>query len=682
MNVEMPDGYIVRDVPDNATRDQVRKLYASQKRGEMTTKLNVPDERQIANMESFVQTIPEPQRNLIAMGRAASRPIEFGMSIAGNTGMISPDEYRAYQDSRDADMQNYSYLKQATPGASFSEFLGEMGMSAPAMRLPTLRNPVADIGLQTLAGVGIGGATSGDIGGAGVGGGAGLLSQSTYRGALGASNLPRRILGRIMDKADATPYASEGRQLAKETGIPLTPYQETGSKALGYLEAAARQSMLTADRVSGVDQAQGQRTIARIKSVADSLSKHVRGKATIGEDIQTSLNNAVGDMARIRDANADRNYGVVRQMAQGRPVVSYDNLRAELEAIINQYDGVPAAEARAIVSGARQKLADIQGVVSPARDVKTPMVYYREAEKRGPLPGTVDEAMRARKFYGEAARSGGNVFDNVAPSTNRKIAARLFRAISSDFDAAGGAQSPIGEAFKKANDDYRAYSESIDYVKKSVLGKLLGEDVADSAITGIETNTVAGERVLERVLRAHPSEIKTILPLIKQANPQVVQDLKAYLIRDALEKSVTLSVKDSQVLGPISYAKFEKNVPDVDRLKALGWSAKELQDLQSTIRAMSRAGDRFGMNYSNTNVRGETMQAVEAAGAAMTGRIGAAAKAGISIFGRYVGMKQVADAMADPAKRQALRALSEPNITAARASRLLSFIGAEAMQGN
>ena len=188
--------------------------------------------------------------------------------------------------------------------------------------------------------------------------------------------------------------------------------------------------------------------------------------------------------------------------------------------------------------------------------------------------------------------------------------------------------------------------------------------------------------MLERVLRAHPSEIKTILPLIKQANPQVVQDLKAYLIRDALEKSVTLSVKDSQVLGPISYAKFEKNVPDVDRLKALGWSAKELQDLQSTIRAMSRAGDRFGMNYSNTNVRGETMQAVEAAGAAMTGRIGAAAKAGISIFGRYVGMKQVADAMADPAKRQALRALSEPNITAARASRLLSFIGAEAMQGN
>lgn len=679
MNVRMPDGTVIENVPDGWTQEMVLQAYREHYAAKQGQPLQRPSEEQLRGAEQVVQSMPVSDRNIVAMGRSVQRPIDAAMGIGRAVGMVPETAYQDYRRGQDENLAYYSVLKDRTPGAGFSEFLGELGMGAPAFRLPTLRNPIADIGLQAGAGGAIGAATGGPEG-AGLGFLAGGLGQSVYRTALGLANVPKRILGASMDKSARSQFAQEGRALSQETGIPLTPYQETGNKALGYLEAAARQSFGTADKVSAFDKTQGERAIARIKTVADSIAKHTRGKATIGSDIQSAMNSAVKDIADIRDRTAAVNYGEVRKLANNQPVIRYDNLRAELNSIIQQYDGVPADEAKAIVAGARSKLKELEGVVEPSKDVRTPLITYRKPEVRGNVPGTVDDAMRARKFYGQASRAGGSVFDNVSVPTNKQIAARLFAAVSRDFDQAGNAPGAIGAAFKKANAEYKAYSDSIEYVEKSVLGKVLGEDVADAAFTGVQANTVAGERVFDRLIRAHPSEIKTVMPVLRQANPAVAEEAKAFLIRDALERGVSLSMGDRAVLGPISYSRFAKALPDEARLEALGFSAKELRDVKITLMAMERAGSRFGMNWSNTNVREETMEAASAIGNAASGNLAGAAKLGITILGRYLGLSKVAEAMADPRKRQALRMLSEPKISVAEAERLVSFVGGELSQ--
>ncbi len=177
------------------------------------------------------------------------------------------------------------------------------------------------------------------------------------------------------------------------------------------------------------------------------------------------------------------------------------------------------------------------------------------------------------------------------------LAKRLFAAVNKDFDAASTAQTPVAQALKKANQNYAKASQSIDFIKKSALGKLLGEDVVDAMGSGQVANTKAPELIAKKYLTMPPSEAKSVTSILQQHDPQTLQDVKSFVLRNGLDAAKN----DVPGAPPISFAKFRKEIDRVQpKLEEMGFSKKEIKDIKDVTDTMARAGDKTGVNASKT----------------------------------------------------------------------------------
>ena len=140
--------------------------------------------------------------------------------------------------------------------------------------------------------------------------------------------------------------------------------------------------------------------------------------------------------------------------------------------------------------------------------------------------------------------------------------------------------------------------------------------------------------------------------------------MRASVIRDALNEGMSIapSTKGAAQV-PISFNKFVSALGGHktsfgNQLESYGFSRKEIKDISDTVAAMTRAGDRTGYNYSNTNVQAGVTEMAGAVGDAATGNfLGLASKA-LSIGGKYIGLNKIADAMGSAEGRAAIKTLS------------------------
>jgi len=293
----------------------------------------------------------------------------------------------------------------------------------------------------------------------------------------------------------------------------------------------------------------------------------------------------------------------------------------------------------------------------------------------GAIGKTIGEAMKTRSYYGRAAKGAANIFEDLAPNINRALASRLFGAVNKDFDqAAETLGGPLKDAFAKANSNYKAHSQSLEYLEMSALGKLAGDDLVDAAMSGTRTNTVAGEAIVKRIAGLHPSTRANSVEILERWNPQLAKDLRSSVLLDALDAGMAIpaSAKGASQV-PMSFNQFvtalgSTKVGFERNLKSYGFKPKEIADIRDTATTMMRAGDRTGFNFSNTNVQKDTMEVVGEIGkAAATGAVWGpmamlrSAGSGImNIAGKRIALNKIADAMESEAGRRALRTISIP----------------------
>jgi len=383
----------------------------------------------------------------------------------------------------------------------------------------------------------------------------------------------------------------------------LTLGQETGSKALAFVENRLHELFPSKGVAAADETKQVAAGMNRVNQLADQISS--RSSADLeatGEKLRGAYNSTVKKIDAMRDKQASTDYGEVRKLAGDKPVIKYQSTLETLDKIIAENKDVPSGDSKKIYSQAvnmRKMLAETPQAEAPSPILGPTGKPARVAAPptEGPSTATIDAAMKTRSAWGKAARRTGNIFSDIDPSANQMLASRLFGAINKDFEAASTAATPISKALKEANTNYAKASQSITYMEKSALGKLLGQETADAAFSGATANTKPGEAIAKRYLAMEPSQARTVTNILEQHAPEVLADVKSFVLRNGLE-----GAKNTTPGQPaISFAKFRTEMDKVaPKLAEMGFTPKEIKDIKDVTDTMARAGDRTGVNPSGT----------------------------------------------------------------------------------
>ncbi|MEF9874726.1 MAG: hypothetical protein RR778_13610 [Glutamicibacter sp.] len=340
----------------------------------------------------------------------------------------------------------------ATRGASLGRAVSQAAIGGAAQGAI---QPVAQDG-ERLTNTALGGALGGGLAGAGRG------IMATAENVL-PQNVTARAVNFFQNRSNQTPFAADGEALAQRTGIDLTPGMVSGSRAQTGVENMARQSVFSADTAFQADERIANQAIGNVNRIMDRISPDGVSPQAIGDRMQRTVREAVEGISESRERVAAEQFGRIRRMVGDAPIVDYANTRNTLRDIVNEYTDVVGADARRVRTQA-QRLLD-------------------EIEQRDGF--TLDAARRARGSYGRAARGGEDIFSNVNRDVNRRIAGRMYAAMSDDLDAAGsrlddiagfGTDLPVpagttatrpSEMLRQANDDYRRHSDLLKAVEMS-----------------------------------------------------------------------------------------------------------------------------------------------------------------------------------------------------------------------
>lgn len=499
--------------------------------------------------------------------------------------------------------------------------------AAVLQALPAAALPGAGEGLLGRVVPQVGGALGGQLG-EDLGGLPGRVAGSMLGGGLAGLSLTRP--SQIKPKPQ-----SEAARAAKSSGIPLTIGQETGSKSLQFFENRLRELFPSKGTAMADEAAQVAAGARRVDDLATQLSKAgTADTETIGNRLRSAYRDTVTKIADAREKQAAADYGKVRQLSGEKPVIKYGNVVDELKRIIDENKNVPSGDAAKVArqaQGLLEQLTEKPAAQEPSKILLSGQpASIPPAPTAGPKAATVQDAMKTRSAWGKAARRTGNIFSDIDPNANQVFAKRLFGAINRDFEAASNDGTPIAKALKVANQNYQKASQSISYVEKSALGKLLGEDVTDAAFTGETFSTKAPEAIAKRYLSMTPSQAAQVTSILREHAPEVLDEAKSFALRNALQQSLPTEAGKPAM----SFSKFRGAIEKIaPKLPEMGFTPREIKDIKDVTDTMARAGDRVGANPSGTSA------AIHGAGAAELALIGRYYAAAASIITPYVASK-------------------------------------------
>ncbi|WP_313642323.1 hypothetical protein [Stenotrophomonas sp.] len=512
--------------------------------------------------------------------------------------------------------------------------------------------------------------------GAAFGGGLSAAGRGVMRVA--EEVLPSNTLARVMnyfgDRANKTPYAAESEALAQRTGIDFTPGMVSGGKAQTAMENMARQSVFSADTAFQADERIANQAIQNVRNVMDRISRDDLSPQGIGEGIQNTVRRAVEQIAESREQTAARQFGAIRDMVGDSPVVDYATTKKVLQDILGEYGDVIGAESGKIRAQAQAMLDEIM-------------------QKGAGV--SLDAARRSRGAYGAAARGSANVFQDINPAVDRRLAARMYGAISDDMDAAAGRideaagfgrQIPVpegvqvtrpSEMLKQANDDYRRHSQLLEAVKNSPLKRLLGDEY--NVEDFMTVNTLPPETVIQRMGSMKPSELNMVRDFMEKNAPDTWQQYKRMLVDDALSAAESAPTSSGANHVPFNASGFMRALGGdkpgkVDQLRAI-FNPGEMAEVMDAMQAARRLGDKFGANFSGTGPYAEVVQAstgfVDAIkNASLRGIAGAASP--------VIGLRGVARMMLNSDGRRGLIELAKLPPGSKRANDLAAYLASVA----
>lgn len=418
----------------------------------------------------------------------------------------------------------------------------------------------------------------------------GGVSQGIASGGIKLMDMvrPRNLVGRSAINAAATPRAAEGQALSRDTGIPLSFAQETGSRAATTVEGMARRNPISADAFSSFDRLQTEKAVQRVNRIMDDLHASEVGDVSMGQSAQRAFDKLWDGLVSQRRGQAAKDFGAVDKMSKGSRVIPTTNTIGEIDDLIKQMDVPGGGDATAALVNRLKTVRKELGGVQPA-DQKVllldaqgqPLVTQGPFEKRM----TAEELNRLLQVYGKAASGNGTVFQELDKAQQRLVAGRIHSALTRDLDAAAGAKltdENVVAALKAARDNYAANSAKISEVGDSVIGRYFGNVAYERT----------PERVADTLTKMKPTEIRTTLELLKRADPEVADKTARYFLEKAVEKAVPPPSASQGGAVKFSASRFLSALPDDATQAALFGGRPAQGEITKVAKVLERVADR------------------------------------------------------------------------------------------
>lgn len=403
--------------------------------------------------------------------------------------------------------------------------------------------------------------------------GAGLGQGAVNLGFRAIDRLrPTNFVRRAFQRSLEEPAGAEGLALAEQTGVPLTPGQISGNRGLLQMEGFLAQHPVTSNRAYQAAQNRLRTAYRNLSEQINRLSpRGAIGRETAGGEIQAGFRGLVDDMIAQRARVAEADFGLIDEMGGGvvpmdtrQAIAAMDSLIAE-----NQVAGAGPVSKR-IVNALREARAEL-----------------------------LEEGVNAQGFqkllnrYGRGAAGTGRIFDDLSTADDRRVAGTIFRGLLDDLAAMadeGNYAAPVAEALQIARNNYRQASQGIQQMQDSVLGQMFRGRAP-----------VTPEQAAARVSRMAPSELRATTEMLEQARgPQFTQDLKAFLLADALagqgaRRSTRAPAAALEEEAPRSVAKRLVNSPVWEIL-----SETERGQIAAGVEVLQRLADDAGIRVGGS----------------------------------------------------------------------------------
>lgn len=470
---------------------------------------------------------------------------------------------------------------------------------------------------------------------------AGLQGAGAVAQRLGVGNAVRALYNRL-GGADVDSAASQAaEQAARAEGVQLTPGQITGNKRQLAVENAARQSIFQRDRVFQNDMRTADQYAASVGRQIDRLSHAGADPTVAGTAIREAVNNAVDRLSARRGRLAAADYAEVDRLAGQSPAIAPTQYGNELNRLIDQYSIAPPGSNARRFTEVLEGLRDSIGDNTQARN-----------------------ALHTRQYLSQISGGVDSFSGPLQQPIQERAAVRLLAALDQDINAAGQQGGQLGQALQAANARYSAYSQRIDQIRDSAVGRILGRDI------GTNLNAVPPEQIYKRFSELPPTQIQAAMNNLLGADAR--QTVKRAFVQRALESAQMPTAGGGAVQSNVRPATFVKalqrdgNTNDRARLRAL-FTNDELQDLDRIMDIGRRIGDRTGANTSESAVMAQTTGVI-------SGVKDGLVKWGASLLGQAVGAREMARIMADADGRRALIRLRRLPAGSQEARQLISYI--------
>lgn len=392
---------------------------------------------------------------------------------------------------------------------------------------------------------------------------------------------PSNLAANQVRRSLETPYAKEGAQLTKDTGVKLSLGQQTGNRLQLGMEGLARRNFVTADQFREFGDEQLTAAVSKLDDVMNATHGRPVGRVGYGLSVSKAFDDAVSKVTDLRRAQAAKDFALIDDAAGKQPLIRTDNFRRVLQEIVRDHagPGMPAMSQK--VAGEAQAILD--GVSLVKEGVKASPTKYR---------ATAQRVQKWLERWGNAAAGTGRAFSDLDTAADRRIAGQIKDAILQDIDDTAreaGLRGEMAQALQTARGNYAKASEALDTLRSSVIGRYLDAPYEK-----------APEKVADMVMRMAPTEMDQTLRLLNRHDPEIIAKTRRYVIEKAMEDAVP--APSQQMAGSIEFspAKFVGNLPKGQAFDTLFGSSMSRNDLVQVRNVLQRIIDRGGTEGSPT----------------------------------------------------------------------------------
>lgn len=595
MDVTLPDGTVIKGVPDGTTKEQLRA-----KLGDKAPKddewAGLSPGKSLANFgKGVVRGVAEAPMFVNDMARGVETGITRlgGAAYTAAGGELTPE-------------QAEKLTNPTSPVMTSDEIYGKAGI-----KLPEAKGGAGIVGEMLGGGADVAGAKGAvtaakDLGKATVTAvrhpidTVSRMAKPVVEKTVGSaidSDLP--IVGGGVKKALQSPTAKEGERLGKKMGVNFSTGELTGSSAARTVEDALANSARWSSKFTEANEKKTDAIVKKFKEQLDTITPETATREGMGEKMSSAYNQTMKDLQNARSAQAAADAEKAGLATGGAAIIEPTNFVKVLESFAKEgksptatkQQQAAAAQAESILASLKEKSPVVKQLAATSPRDRYSGDVLREELPSGAQPAkykkiTIKDLQNGLAGHGENAKSTGGMINAMLTASDRRFSKAAKEALEDDLDAAAQVGKGEGaEALKTFRDNYRSFSAKIGDIQQTAIGKIVGKAERDS-----QGNLVLNhEAVADRFLGMDPSQLKNALAFLDKNHPDVANLARRYTLEEAYNKaSMGKGQSGAGMTRPFGKAEFLKALPDDAHLEALLGDKKAVSEVKDIAAALNR----------------------------------------------------------------------------------------------